>query len=79
MIPSPENVDAEFDWDHLRCLIRCYSGQATNHQMDHRHLDDGYTGCRQQFVILTQASGAIEPGEGAFDVSTTLRSSRHFW
>ena len=49
------------------CLIRGYSGQATNHELDHRYLDDGLTGGRQQFIIFTQASGAIEPAEGALD------------
>ena len=34
--------------------------------MDHRHLDEGFTGFRQLFVIFTEASIAIEPPEGAF-------------
>jgi hypothetical protein len=33
--------------------------------MDHGHLDDGFTGVRQQFVIFAQAPVAIEPPEGA--------------
>ena len=49
------------------CLIRGDSGQAANHEVDHRHLDDGFTGFRQQFVIFTQAAVAIEPAEGALD------------
>jgi hypothetical protein len=40
--------------------------------MDHRQLDDSFTGFRQQFVIFAQASVAIEPAEGALDVSTTI-------
>ena len=49
------------------CLIRGDSGQAANHEVDHRHLDDGFTGFRQQFVIFTQAAVAIEPAECALD------------
>jgi hypothetical protein len=49
------------------CLTRCNSGQAANHEMDHRYLDKGYTGFRQEFVIFTQAPVAIEPPEGALD------------
>jgi hypothetical protein len=42
-----------------------YSGQAANHQMDHRHLNERFTGFRQQFIIFTQAPVAIDPSEGA--------------
>jgi hypothetical protein len=48
------------------CLIWGDFGQTANHQMDHRHLDEGFTGFRQQVVIFTEASIAIEPPEGAF-------------
>jgi hypothetical protein len=33
--------------------------------MDHRHLNERFTGFRQQFIIFTQAPVAIEPSEGA--------------
>jgi hypothetical protein len=44
-----------------------YSGQAADHQMDHRHLYDRLTGFRQQLIIFTQTPVAIEPAEGALD------------
>ncbi len=33
--------------------------------MDHRHLDHGFTGFRQQFVLFAQAPVAIEPSKRA--------------
>jgi hypothetical protein len=66
--PQQPHDDHQVFGPSLRvCLIRCYSGEAANHERDHRHLDDGFTGVRQQFVIFTQASVAIEPPEGALD------------
>jgi hypothetical protein len=52
-------------WMPENVFIRCVSGQRANREMDHRRLDHGFAGCRQQLVSFTQASVAIEPPEGA--------------
>jgi hypothetical protein len=49
------------------CLTRGDPSQAANHEMDHRHLDHGFTGLRQPFVLFTQAPVAIEPATRALD------------
>jgi hypothetical protein len=38
--------------------------------MDHRHLDHGVTGFRQEFIIFAQAPVAIEPSERTLDNPT---------
>jgi len=47
------------------CLIRCYSSQTTNHQVDHHDLDDRFTGLWQQLIVLAQPPVPIEPAQRA--------------
>jgi hypothetical protein len=47
------------------CLIRGYSSQTTNHQVEHYDLDDRFTGLRQPLIVLAQPPVTIEPAQRA--------------
>jgi hypothetical protein len=49
------------------CLIRGDSSSATNHEVNHRHPDDGCTEFRQQFILLMQTAVASDLTKGARD------------
>ena len=37
------------------------------HQVDHRQVDEVFSGLREELIILAQSAVATEPGEGSFD------------
>jgi hypothetical protein len=53
-------------------------GQASQHQPDHRSVDERFACRAEPLVVLAQAPTLPEPAEGPFDVSTIMLSSRHF-
>jgi hypothetical protein len=60
-----------------RYAIRRLPGEAAEHQPTHRQVDHGFAALREVFILITQAAIAPDPGDGAFDVSTIMLSSRH--
>ena len=45
---------------------KCFSLNATDHDMDHRHVDHRLTARREVFVVFAQPAVFPKPAEGAF-------------
>jgi hypothetical protein len=48
-------------------LIRLSPSEAANHQMDHYHVDDGFTRFWQELIVFTQPAVTVEPPQRALD------------
>jgi hypothetical protein len=52
-------------------------GQSPQHQSDHHGIDKRFARLTELLVVLAQTATLPAPAQGAFDVSTIMRSSSH--